>query len=146
MNAIQPHLVVDDGRAALDFYQAAFGAEITLLLEGPGPLVGHAELALPGGGSFALASEFPDMGILGPKSRGGTSVSLHLDVPDCDAAAERAVKAGATQERAPTDEFYGHRTAVLVDPFGHRWMVSHEMEKLSQEEMQARYEKLLAEG
>jgi predicted enzyme related to lactoylglutathione lyase len=50
------------------------------------------------------------------------SVSLHLAVPDVDAAVARAADTGATVERPPADAPYG-RTGVVVDPFGHRWML-----------------------
>jgi len=139
-----PYLVVDDAAAAIRFYQEAFGAEVTLRLQGPGDAVGHAELTIPGSGPFALASEFPDMGLLGPKARGGTSVSIDLHVDDCDAFAARAAKAGATVETAPEDQFYGYRAARLIDPYGHRWLVGQKLEDLTNEEMQRRYEALLA--
>lgn len=41
--------------------------------------------------------------------------------------------------------FYGERTAVLRDPFGHRWNVGHHIEDVSPDEMQRRYDKM-AEG
>lgn len=145
MTKMQPYLAVHDADAALAFYAEAFGAERTLLLRDPDGRVGHAELRIPGVGSFALASEWPEMDLVGPKSRGGTTVSIDLDVEDCDAFTERASKAGATLEREPADQFYGYRSAVLVDPFGHRWMVGQKIETLTQEEMQRRYNALVTE-
>ena len=59
---------------------------------------------------------------------------------------ERAVAAGATLERAAQDEFYGERGGVVRCPFGHRWMIGHQIEEVSPEEMQRRYTKLLADG
>jgi PhnB protein len=50
---------------------------------------------------------------------------MHLDVPDCDAAVERAAAAGATVVMAPNDAFWGDRYAVIVDPFGHSWSFAH---------------------
>jgi len=138
-----PYLIVDDAPAALAFYERAFGAKTTLRLNGPGDAIGHAEMALPSGACFALASEFPAMDVLGPKQRGGTTVSLDLHVDDCDAAFAKAVEAGATAEREPTKQFYGYLAAVLVDPFGHRWMLGQKVEDLSNEEMQRRYDAML---
>jgi len=141
---LMPYLIVDDAAAALAFYERAFGAKTTLRLDGPGDTVGHAEMALPGGECFALASEFPSMDILGPKQRGGTTVSLDLHVSDCRAAFAAAIDAGATAEREPEEQFYGYLAAVLVDPFGHRWMLGEKVEEVSAEEMQRRYDAMLA--
>jgi PhnB protein len=139
-----PYLIVDDAKAALAFYARAFGATTTMRLDGPGDAIGHAEMSLPGGGSFALASEFPSMDVLGPKTRGGTTVSLDLHVEDCRAAFDEAVEAGATVEREPEKQFYGFLAAVVVDPFGHRWMLGEKVEDVAPEEMQRRYDAMLA--
>ncbi|MCU1373434.1 MAG: hypothetical protein JWO68_720 [Actinomycetia bacterium] len=118
-----PYLIVADARAALAFYVAAFDAEVTSRMEMDDGRIGHAELTI-GGAPFMLADEFPELGYEGPLARGGTTVSIHLDVEDVDAATESAVAAGATLERAPEDQFHGNRNAVIVDPAGHRWMLS----------------------
>lgn len=70
---------------------------------------------------------------------GATPVSIHLHVDDADGVIERAVSAGATLERAPQDEFYGERSGVVRDPFGHRWLIGHQIEDVSPDEMQRRY-------
>ncbi len=139
-----PYLIVDDAAAALAFYERAFGATTTLRLDGPGDAIGHAEMDLPGGGSFALASEFPSMDCLGPKTRGGTTVSLDLHLDDCRAAFAKATEAGATVEREPEKQFYGYLAAVVVDPYGHRWMLGEKVEDVSPAEMQQRYDAMLA--
>ena len=71
---------------------------------------------------------------------GATPVSLHLHVDNADAVVAAAVAAGATLEREPQDEFYGERSGVFRDPFGHRWNVGHSIEKVTPEEMQRRYD------
>jgi predicted enzyme related to lactoylglutathione lyase len=50
------------------------------------------------------------------------SHTLHLQVEDVDGTTERARRNGASVEREPADQPYG-RGAVIVDPFGHRWML-----------------------
>jgi predicted enzyme related to lactoylglutathione lyase len=82
--------------------------------------IGHAELDVAGAPLY-LCDEYPEMGLSGPGD-GQVSVSLHLAVPDVDAAVSRAETVGATVERPPTDAPYG-RTGVIVDPYGHRWML-----------------------
>ena len=91
-----------------------------------------------------LADEYPELGILGPQSRGGATSALSLYVEDVDAVAQRALEAGAELERPIQDEFYGDRVAHLRDPFGHRWSICTRIEDVSAEEMQRRMAKLLA--
>ncbi|MFC3737983.1 VOC family protein [Paractinoplanes deccanensis] len=57
-----------------------------------------------------------------PGTAGGTTVGLHVYVDEVDALHERAVAAGATSMQPPTDMFYGDRTIMLRDPFGHLWV------------------------
>jgi uncharacterized glyoxalase superfamily protein PhnB len=121
MSQLTPYLAVRDARAAIAWYADAFGAQVV-----GDPYVtddariGHAELRVAGA-SMYLSDAFPAMGIDGPEP-GRASVTLHLAVPDVDAAVSRAAAAGATVTRAPDDAPYG-RTGVVVDPFGHRWML-----------------------
>lgn len=132
-----PCLAVRDAARAIEFYARAFGAETTLRLDQPDGRVGHAELQI-GGARFALADEFPEVGHVGPQTLGGTTVSLAVYVADVDALVDRAVAAGATLARPIKDEFYGDRTAHLVDPFGHRWNFNMRIEEVSPEEMKRR--------
>ena len=136
---LSPHIVVKGGTRAIDFYRAAFGATEVFRLRDPGSdRIGHAELDIEGS-RLMLADEYPDFGALSPVTIGGSPVTLHLYVDDVDAAVERAVKAGATLLRPLKDEFYGDRTAMLADPFGHRWQVATKREDVSPEEMQKRW-------
>ena len=93
-----------------------------------------------------LSDEFPEYGIQGPQTLGGTTLSIHLHVDDADAMIRRAVAAGATIVRPAADQFYGERSGTLRDPFGHEWNVGHEIEKVTTEEMQRRYDAMLKDG
>ncbi|NVJ06527.1 VOC family protein [Myxococcus sp. AM001] len=134
-------LVLKDASAALDFYTRAFGAKEKYRLTEPSGRVGHAEMDL-GGVTLMVADEYPEYGIVGPQSRGGTTCSLNLRVEDVDAAAQRAIDAGATLERPIQNEFYGERAAHLRDPFGHRWALNARIEEVSPEEMQRRFTRM----
>ena len=85
-----------------------------------------------------LADEFPDMGALGPKSVGGSPVTIHVYVQDVDDTFDRAVKAGAAVLRPVEDKFYGDRGGEFEDPYGHRWSIATHVEDVSPEEMQQR--------
>ncbi len=115
-----PYLAAADADGLLAFYAEVFGAREVERWTAPDGRVGHAELEL-GGCSLYLADEHPELGVLAPTTRGGTSVSLVLTVADCDAVVERALARGATLERGPADEEHGGRTAWILDPSGHRW-------------------------
>jgi PhnB protein len=140
---LTPYLIVRGAAAAIDFYKAAFGAEERMRLTDPAGRIGHAELGI-GGAMVMLADEHPEFGALGPAALGGSPVKLHLAVADADAAAERAVAAGATLLRPVADQFHGNRSGMVVDPFGHSWFLSAETESISAVEMQRRYDALPA--
>ena len=121
-SAAIPYLTVSPATAAIDWYVEAFGAVVVgepiVMDDGR---IGHAELALSGG-VFYLADPFAELG-LEPPAPQAVSVSLMLHVRDTDAALERARTAGAVVQREPYEN-HGSRGAALVDPFGHRWMLS----------------------
>lgn len=138
-----PYLRVRDAAAALDFYVRAFGVREHFRLVEPSGRIGHAELFF-GKATIMLSEEYPELAILGPQSIGGTSVAIHLHVEDADAAIARAVEAGATLLRPAKDQFYGERSGTVRDPFGHDWLIGHEIEKMDPAEMQRRYTALFA--
>ena len=68
---------------------------------------------------------------------------MTIQVPDVDAFAEHAVAAGAKLQGAINDQFYGHRDANLLDPFGYTWNVSTVKEEMSLEEMHRRFRAMM---
>ncbi len=134
---VTPYLIVDDANAAIDFYISVLGAEERMRMPGPDERVGHAELSI-GDSMIMLADEFPDMGVRGPKSIGGSPVTIHVYVEDVDATVALAVASGATISRPVEDKFYGDRGGEFLDPYGHRWSIASHVEDLSPEEMQRR--------
>lgn len=139
------YLCVSDATAAIDFYQRAFGVVEKFRLVEPGGRIGHAELAF-GANTLMLSDEFPECGIRSASTIGASPVSIHLHVDNADQMIEQAVLAGATLERAPQDAFYGERSGVVRDPFGHRWLIGHRIEDVSPDEMQRRYTNISSEG
>ena len=137
-----PSLAVDGAAAAIDFYCEVFGATVRMRMDGPDGRVGHAELQL-GDSVLMLADEYPEVGNLGPRSFGGTPVTLSVYVEDVDATFAAAVAAGATELRPVANQFYGDRVGQLEDPFGHRWSVGTHVEDVSEEEMARRAEEAM---
>lgn len=142
---LAPYLTVDDAAKVIDFCKTAFDAEERYrLIDKASGKIGHAELLIRGQ-LVMLSDEFPGF-CASPKTLGGVASQLCLMVPDTDAAYQRALAAGATSVRPPTDEFYGFRSCVIADPGGQRWMLQHEFEKVSPEEMQRRWDAMLEGG
>jgi PhnB protein len=133
-----PHLVCDPCTKAIEFYKQAFGAEEICCLPAPdGQRIMHAELRIDGKPVF-LADDFPEYcggKAQSPKALGGTPVTIHRYVEDCDAAIERALQAGATVRMPAEDMFWGDRYGSVIDPFGHCWSLATHLKDLSQEEM-----------
>ncbi|MET0577862.1 MAG: VOC family protein [Ilumatobacteraceae bacterium] len=119
---LTPYLCVARGSDALAWYVDVLGATETMRYTGDDGRIGHAELDIAGARIY-LSDEYPELDVLSPTSIGGTAVTLHLEVPDTDAAYERVVAGGATAPEPPKDEAYGARSFSMVDPFGHRWMI-----------------------
>lgn len=137
------YLRLKNAAAAISFYERAFGAKEKFRLVEPSGRIGHSELAF-GGTTIMVSEEFPEMGILGPGGERGSPVGIHLHVDDADAVVARAVTEGAVVLREVQDHFYGERSGAVRDPFGHEWLIGHELEKVTPEEMQRRYDALFA--
>lgn len=137
------YICVKDARKAVDFYRTAFGAQEKFRLTEPGGRVGHVEVEF-GSATLMVSEEYPECGITAPAAASTTSCTLHIHVDDADAVSRRAIDAGASLEMAPQDQFYGERSGVIRDPFGHRWNVGHSIEKIDPAEMQRRYDRLFA--
>ena len=136
-HTVTPYLIIEGAGEAIEFYKQAFGAKELFRFPAPGGKIGHAELKI-GDSPIMLADAYPDMGYNGPKSLGGSPVSLMIYVENVDSVFNQAVQAGATVKEAVSDKFYGDRIGSLVDPFGHVWHVSTHKEDVSLEEMERR--------
>ncbi len=136
IHVLSPHLVCRDASAAITFYKKAFGAEKLMRLPTKDGKLMHARLLIHGA-SVLLVDEMPDWGVLSPLSLKGSPVTLHLYVDDCDAAVERAAKAGATVKMAPADMFWGDRYGMVVDPFGHNWSFAKHLKAMTPAEIKA---------
>ncbi len=136
MHTVTPHLICAGASDAIDYYQRAFGAvELHRMPapDGSGKLM-HAMIRI-GDSAVMLADESPEWGCLGPNTLKGSSVTLHVYVPDVDAAFARAVEAGGTAMMPPADMFWGDRYGMIKDPFGHSWSIATHIRDMTPEEM-----------
>lgn len=138
LDPVVPHLVVDNAKAAIDFYQRALHAEEIFRSPTPdGSKLMHASLRI-NGATVMLCDDFPEMN--GGKSRtpqalGGNSITIHLNVDDVDAIFAQAIQAGAKEIMPVQDTFWGDRYGQFLDPFGHHWSVSTKLRDVRPAEM-----------
>jgi PhnB protein len=135
---VTAYFAVRNAASALDFYGRAFGAEEIMRLTDETGRIGHAEMRI-GNSVMMLSDEHPDFGAISPPTLGGSAVRFHILVDDADAAVSAAVEAGATVLRPVEDQFYGMRSGMVADPFGHMWFIAAPLEQVSPGEIQRQY-------
>jgi PhnB protein len=135
--SITPYLTVDDGKAAIEFYKRAFGANERGVMAAPDGRVAHAELQI-GDAIIMLSDKFPQSACQTPKELGGTTVAIFLFVEDVDSVVQDAADAGAKITMQPEDQFWGDRLGQVTDPFGNVWQIATRIEDLTPEEIEAR--------
>ncbi len=136
---LTPYICVSPATDALAWYVDVLGAVETIRYTGDDGRIGHAEITVSGA-QIMLSDEYPELGVVAPTTLGGTPTTMHLTVPDVDAAYERFVAAGGRPAGPPRDEAYGARGFSALDPFGHRWMIQTPTGSPSIEEIQAQSE------
>jgi PhnB protein len=124
-HTVTPYVIVPDARAAIAFWERAFGAVQTSLTVDDAGKVRHAEIRI-GDSPIMLAEEFDFGGVVArsPASAGSTSMHFYLYVPDVDALFARAREAGAREVMPVANQAYGDRSGGVQDPFGHVWWLA----------------------
>ena len=124
IRAVAPYLVIDGAAEAIDWYRDVFGAVEVTRWKGAAGRVAHAELRI-GDSSVFIGDEHPNLeDICAPPRIGGTPVYLDIETDDIAILFDRAVAAGATEIRAPTDPQMPVQSAKIRDPFGHIWLIT----------------------
>ena len=143
LHALTVNLVFKDSRAAIAFYEKAFGAKLLSRMESPdGKGTWHAELRI-GDSVLFLNDEAPMNPVKAPTAERPATSVLHLYVKDCDEAIARAVAAGAKIAMPAADMFWGDRMGSVVDPFGLSWGVATRKAKLTPKQMKGAVEDFL---
>jgi PhnB protein len=130
-HTVTPYLVVPRVAELIDFLKQAFGAEEMFRMPRPDGAIAHAEVRI--GDSMVMMGE--PMGQFQPML-----AMIHLYVDDADTMYKRALEAGATSVREPTDQFYGDRTAGVKDPAGNQWWIATHKEDVAPDELARRAE------
>jgi PhnB protein len=141
-HTVTPAITVKGGAQAIEFYKKAFGAKELIKLEGPDGKLMHACVSI-NDSSVMLADENPQWKSLGPKSLGGTPVTIHLMVDDVDKTADQAIAAGAKVVMPVADMFWGDRYGIVEDPFGHHWSIATTKRFMTESEIKAAAQKAM---
>ncbi len=123
-----PYLTIKGAAKAIDFYKKAFAAKENTRMPAPdGKRVMHADLSI-NGGTVMLCDEFPEHGgppAPSPSKPVPVAIAVQYAKPaEVDATFRRAVEAGGKSTMEPQDTFWQARFAMLIDPFGHSWMLN----------------------
>src|SRR5271170_3170477 len=135
-------LTVADVKAAVSFYQKAFGFIKRGIMNGPGGKPIHAELTLRGV-TLMLGPEDANRGMRSAKTIGGSPATLFLTVEDVDKVVAKAVKAGATPVGPVMDMFWGDRCGTVIDPEGNPWMLGTHMAEPTPQEMKKKMAEMM---
>ena len=143
---VTPMLIVEDIKAAVNFYQKAFGFAKRGIMNGPDGKAMHAELTLRGT-TLMLGPENAAQGARSAKTLGASPATLYLLTENVDKVVAKAVKLGATQHGPVMEMFWGDRCGMLVDPQGYMWMVAtHTAEPTPQDMKKAMKQQMQSQG
>ena len=140
-----PMLVCRDVSAEIDFCKTAFAAAELSRRPGPDGAVVHALLTI-GGAMVMIHGEFPTLASRAPQPDGSSPVVIYLYVQDVDAVLERAVAAGASVLLPAKNQFWGDRTARILDAAGHVWNIATRVEETSAAEREQRWSSIVKKG
>ncbi len=132
--AVTAMLTVADVKAAVSFYQKAFGFAKRGIMNGPDGKPMHAELTLRGT-TLMLGPENPERGTRSAKTLGASPVTLYLTTENVEKVVATAVKLGGTPTMPVMDMFWGDRCGIVVDPDGYPWMVGTHIAEPTPQEM-----------
>jgi len=135
--ALTSALCYRDPKAALKFLEAAFGFELTMLIEDNEGNLAHSEMSF-GDSLIMIGTEWTDRHKSPASIEGFNTQTVHIHLEgDIDAHCERARAAGAEILMEPADQFYGDRTYRCRDPEGHFWTVGAPVRTVGVEEAEA---------
>jgi len=136
-SVVIPRLFCRDPAAQIEFCLTTFGAVELNRRPGPDGQVAHALITI-GPAMLMIESEWPQITNRAPSPDGSSPVALYVYVEKVDDTVARARAAGATILMPPTDQFWGDRTAWIMDPAGHVWTVATRVGEPTEAERTAR--------
>ena len=139
VQAVFPMLVCQSPEVEMAFCAAAFGAVEQVRRPGPDGLPIHIAMRI-NEAFLVVQSEFPDVvASRAPRPDGSSPVVIFAYVADVDQAVERAVAMGAKVLVPAQNQFWGDRTARILDPSGHVWTVASRIEETTEDQRATRW-------
>lgn len=143
-SVVIPRLVCPDPAAAMDFYARTFEAVDLNRRPGPDGTVAHGLMTI-GPAMIMIEREWPTLPSRVPTPDGSSPVVIFVYVQDVDQTVERAIAGGAQLLVPAQNQFWGDRTAWIMDPSGHVWTIATRIEETTEEQRQDRWSGLLKE-
>jgi len=140
-SVIIPRLTCQDPAAAIAFCTSTFGAVERVRRPGPQGGVAHALLTV-GPAMIMIEAEWPALPSRAPRPDGSSPVVIYIYVEDVDQTVSRAVAGGAQVLIPAQNQFWGDRTAWIMDPSGHVWTVATRVEETTAQERDDRAARL----
>lgn len=137
-----PMLVCRNVAAEIEFCKTTFGAIELGNRPGPDGAVAHALLTI-NECMIIIETEWPTVASRAPKPDGSSSVVMFIYVEDVDTVVERAVAAGARILLPVQNQFWGDRTARIIDSAGHVWTIATRVEETSPKERDERWARIV---
>jgi PhnB protein len=144
-SVVIPRLICREPVAEIEFCVHAFGATDEGRRPGADGRVAHALIKI-GPAMVMIESEWPALRNRAPQLDGTSPVVIFIYVEDVDQAVERAVRGGAKILMPLAKQFWGDRTAWIMDPAGHVWTVASRIEETTEEERETRLALLLGKS
>ena len=143
-SVVIPRLVCRDPAAAINFCASTFDAVERLRRPGPDGTVAHALMTI-GPAMIMIEGEWPTLTSRAPKPDGSSPVVMYVYVEDVDQTVERAIGSGAQVLIPAQNQFWGDRTASIMDPSGHVWTIATRIEETSEQERKDRWSSILTD-
>jgi PhnB protein len=137
-SVIIPRLVCRDPAAAIAFCANVFSAVERVRRPGPEGTVAHALMTI-GPAMVMIESEWPTLPSRAPAPDASSPVVIFVYVEDVDQTVARAEAAGAKILIPLQNQFWGDRTAWIVDPSGHVWTIATRIEETTEQERKDRW-------
>jgi PhnB protein len=143
-SVIIPRLVCRDPAVAIAFCANTFGAVERVRRPGADGTVAHALMTI-GPAMIMFEAEWPTLTSRAPKPDGSSPVVMYVYVEDVDLTVKRAIAGGARLLIPAQDQFWGDRTAWIMDPSGHVWTIATRIEETGDQERKDRWSSILSD-
>src|SRR5262245_17617591 len=132
-----PMLICHDVEHEVEFCQRVLAADVVVRRPGSDGHTVHAALAL-GDARIVLQAEFPQFASRAPQPDGTSPIVVLVYVEDVDRAVEETSALGGSVLLPAQNQFWGDRTARIMDPSGHIWTLASRIEGTTDDRRRAR--------